>query len=239
MARAKPPYGEYWHLAAVRWDELAILSRQRALVNATARKLVALKPRYLPIEEKTGVPWYVIAVLHERESGANFSRQLAQGDPLDRQSIHRPISGPFNTFEESAVWALDHDHFNKVIDWRLEKILYFCEAWNGWGYWMYHYPTPSPYVWGATNIQEVGKYIADGVWSSTEWDTQLGCAALLYQMSSFDKSIKFVRETPEGTPGDAAPPIPPPTPRGANKPVTPEPSAWSRFFKVVFDWLKS
>lgn len=224
MTARPPTYGEYWPLAAGRWNSLQLLSAQLNEVKIVARKLVNLKHRYEPIASLTGVPWYVIAVLHERESGCNFDRQLAQGDPLDQVAVHEPHCGPFASFSDSAVWALSHEGFDKVIDWRIEKILYHCEDWNGWGYWLYHPDVPSPYVYGATTIQKAGKYIGDGVWSATTWDTQLGCAALLYQMSRMDLTIRFARET---HPGGVAPPIP----RG-KPPAVAEP--WYRRF---FNWL--
>ncbi len=241
-----PSYRDYWPLAAKRWSNLTLRPSQAAEILATAKKLCggAYKPRYQAIANTTGVPWYVIAVLHERESGANFNRQLAQGDPLNRRSTNEPISGPFATFAASAEWALAHDHLNKVIDWRIEKILYWCEAWNGWGYWTNHPGTPSPYVWGGTSVQKSGKYIADHVWSSTAWDTQLGCAAMLYEMAKVDPSIKFVRETPEGIPVDAAPPVSPPTPNAARKPIPPPPTVVTTATKVsapsrFWHWLTS
>jgi hypothetical protein len=65
-------------------------------------------------------------------------------------------------------------------------------------------------VWGATNIQVPGKYIADHVWSSTATDTQLGCAAMLAVLMRLDPSIKPKRETAIGEP-IPVPPIPPPS----------------------------
>jgi lysozyme family protein len=32
----------------------------------------------------TGVPWFVVAALHERESGADFATYLGNGEPLNR-----------------------------------------------------------------------------------------------------------------------------------------------------------
>lgn len=241
-----PTYGSYWPLAGQRWDHLMLRANQAAEVTATARKLIGYKTRYQSIEKLTGVPWWLVAVLHERESGANFNTQLAQGDPLHQRSHNEPISGPFNTFEDSAVWALAHDHLNKAIDWRIEKALYFSELWNGWGYWMYHPSCPSPYVWGATSVQKAGKYIRDGVWSSSAWDTQIGTAAMLFEMAKLDPTIKFVRESPEGTKGDAAPPIPPPTPNGAKKTKAPPmvtrtgvPAASKGLFARFWAWVNS
>jgi hypothetical protein len=65
-------------------------------------------------------------------------------------------------------------------------------------------------VWGATNIQVPGKYIADHVWSSTAMDNQLGCAAMLAALMRLDPSIKPKRETAIGADEEAivVPPAP-------------------------------
>src|SRR5688572_12086151 len=72
-----------------------------------AKRLHAAKARYQAVAAKAGVPWFVIAVIHQRESSQNFARSLAQGDPWDRVSTHVPKGrGPFNSWEEAAIDAL-------------------------------------------------------------------------------------------------------------------------------------
>ena len=61
---------------------------------------------------------------------------------------------------------------------------------NGVGYEVYH-AEPSPYDWGATNIEQRGKYSGDGVFAANMWDTQIGCAAMLKAMMGLDASITF------------------------------------------------
>ena len=204
---AAPKYSARWPVDARLWDACETRANRTGEVAGVAKRLFSNKARYVNIEKKTKVPWWVIAALHERESGGRFDRQLAQGDPLNRRSTNEPISGPFATFEDSAVWALHHDGLDKVIDWRIEKALYYAEGYNGWGYAMYHPNTPSPYIWGASTVQKPGKYVADGVWSSTKMDEQVGVAVMWKALADFDKTIKFVRETPLGigTPGQTAP----------------------------------
>ena len=81
----------------VRGDEFA----------AVARKLVAARSRYQIVAARTGVPWFVIAVIHQRESSQNWSASLAQGDPWNRISTHVPKGrGPFKSWEDAAVDAL-------------------------------------------------------------------------------------------------------------------------------------
>ena len=203
-----PTYRSMWPIYAKRWDQMVVKPEKASTVAAIAKRILTNKARYAKIEKSTGVPWFMVAVLHERESSQSWNTQLAQGDPLNAVSIHVPRGrGPFNTFEDSAYDALVNlKQYDKVIDWRLEKILYYCEKYNGWGYWQYHNAVPSPYIWSMTNVQKPGKYVADGQWDGTADDKQVGCAILLSALADFDKSIKFVRETEDG------PTKPPPDP---------------------------
>src|SRR2546421_7580255 len=90
---------------ARRWAD-AKLTRNFASVAAHLVSPVA-KARYQAVEAKTGVPWFVIAVIHERESSQDWTGSLAQGDPWNRVSVHVPAGrGPFKSWEEAAVDAL-------------------------------------------------------------------------------------------------------------------------------------
>jgi lysozyme family protein len=192
LARVSPSYRQKWPVYAAQWDA-AELTRQ-AVTQATCERLIAAKDRYRKISAATGVPWHMVAALHNRESNQSWSRSLAQGDRWDRVSVHVPAGrGPFASFEEAAVDALATlKGYHKIIDWRLEKILYYCEVYNGW---VYHWRgLPSPYLWAATTQQARGKFIADGKFDAHTMDQQLGCAALLKCMAAMDSSIKFVRE---------------------------------------------
>lgn len=190
MAKA-PTYRSRWPVYAAQWDEMQITRPKE--VASVAKRLFAAKARYAAVEQVTGVPWYMIAAIHERESGQRWDRSLAQGDRWDRVSVNVPAGrGPFASWEAAAIDALQIDGLTRVIDWRLEKTIYFWEKYNGWGY--HSHGLPSAYVWGATNIQRPGKYIRDGVWSSTTMDVQIGCCAMLRAMMDLDKTIKPVRE---------------------------------------------
>ena len=193
---AIPTYRSMWPIYAGYWNTMSLSHANAPRVISACKKIVSHKSRYETAQRSTGVPWYMIGCLHMRESSLNFTTQLAQGDPLNRVSTHVPAGrGPFATWEAGARDALVVlKGYNRVIDWRLEKILYYCENYNGWGYWRYHNMIPSPYVWGATSIQRPGKYIADGQWSSTAWDTQIGCAIMIRVISQMEK-FTLTRET--------------------------------------------
>src|SRR5450631_3672478 len=75
--------------------------------STVARRLLAAKARYQTVAARTGVPWFVIAVIHEREASQDWAGSLAQGDPWNRVSVHVPAGrGPFRSWEEAAVDAL-------------------------------------------------------------------------------------------------------------------------------------
>jgi lysozyme family protein len=192
VAAVPPSYRSKWPTYSRQWD--AMLITRVARVRAVAKRLHAAKDRYLKIEKATGVPWWMVAVIHERESSQNWSRSLAQGDPWNRVSVHVPGGrGPFRSWEEAAIDALATlKRLHKITDWRLEKVLYQLERYNGWGY---HWrDLASPYLWGGTTIQQRGKFVADGKFSPTRMDGQLGCAGMIYAMMDLDPSIQPIRE---------------------------------------------
>lgn len=206
-----PTYGSRWPVYAEQWDnmERTRLSETRK----TANRLLSYKDKYLAVEAKTKVPWYMIACIHQRESTADFTTQLAQGDPLGQVSTHVPKGqGPYygeDAWERAALIALEDVGLTKVIDWRLEKIIYYWEKYNGWGY--FNHGVPSAYVWAASNQYTSGKYVSDGVWSPSAVDQQLGCAAILKTLMELDNTIQPIRETKEDVPIEPIIPLVPPT----------------------------
>jgi lysozyme family protein len=163
----------------------------------TAKSLVTAKSRYQSVEGRTGVPWFVIAVIHERESSQNWLANLAQGDPWNRVSVHVPAGrGPFQSWEDAAVDALDDGapYLARNKDWSIGETLTRLEEYNGLGY--AARGVPSPYVWSGTDQYKSGKYIRDGVYDSTAVDSQPGCAGLLLAMMALDRTISFDGKMP-------------------------------------------
>lgn len=189
-------YGNKWPQYARDWDRMTIKPNRQKEFTIAAETIFAHKDIYKDIELFTTVPWYLIAILHLRESDMDFKTYLGNGDPLSRQTVNVPAGrGPFtgeHAFRDGAIDALKVDGLSSVKDWRLEKILYYCEIYNGAGYDMRG--LPSPYVWGGTNIQKAGKYVSDGRFSSSAWDGQPGCAAILKTLMAVDPSIVLKRE---------------------------------------------
>lgn len=173
---------------AARWAD-AELRRNFATV---AQHLVNSKDRYQAVSLKTGVPWYFIAVVHERESSQDWTGSLAQGDPWNKVSVHVPAGrGPFKSWEEAAVDALVNcaPYAARNKDWSIGGTLTMLEQYNGLGY--ASRGRPSPYIWSGTNQYVSGKYVRDGVYDPNAVDSQLGCAGLLLSMAAIDRSITF------------------------------------------------
>lgn len=191
-------YGRKWREYAEQWDRMKIKPTREAEFRRAAVYAFENRQQYIAIEGATGVPWAMIAVIHRRESNAQdhhgnplFTSYLGNGQPLARRTTIEPIGrGPFHSFEEGAVDALEYDKLTLVKEWRLEKVLYYLQLFNGFG----HNEIPSPYLWAGTNIQMPGKYIRDHVWDPTVMDKQLGCAGVLKTIMEIDPSVIFVRE---------------------------------------------
>ena len=189
----------------VLWKIAKILPSRQTEVNEVAERLCAesAKVRYQEIEKATNVPWFVIAVIHEREASQDFTKQLGQGDPLNQISRHVPRGmGPYfdhpndpplhDAFYRCAVDTLENSspYAARWKDWTAGGALTLLVLYNGTGYFDYHH-MPSPYDWGATDQERYGKYTSDGHFSATAWDTQIGCAAMLKAMMVIDPTIKF------------------------------------------------
>lgn len=173
---------------AKRWSS-AKLTRSSEF-NPVAKRLVAAKARYQVVEKQTGVPWFFIAVAHERESSQNWNGSLAQGDPWNRVSVHVPAGrGPFSSWEAAAVDALVNctPYAARNEDWSAGGLLTMLEQYNGLGY--ASKGIPSPYVWSGTDQYKSGKYVADGKFDASVVDKQLGCAGLLFVMMALDPTI--------------------------------------------------
>jgi uncharacterized protein (TIGR02594 family) len=157
-------------------------SRQQETDAACAR-IEAAKHRYVAMSDKTGVPWYVIGLLHHMESGCNFERHLHNGDPLTARTVQvpagRPAAAPADgrryTWEESAEDALLD--LRSQSAWSIERLLFHAERYNGWGY--RTRTLPSAYLWSGSNLYEKGKFVRDGVFDPEAKSDQLGVATVL------------------------------------------------------------
>jgi lysozyme family protein len=167
---------------------------------------------------KTGVPIAWAAASFEREASSNFYLSPAQGDPLSRMSFHVPRGlGPYpRPGREGSAWtqaqedAYRIDHLDLVgeANWIIERALYEGEVFNGFGPRMHGRQTG--YLYSGTSIYTGGKYVADGVWSSTEDDKQLGIVPMMLRIIQLRPQLTFVGAHPVSAPTDVvAPPLVP------------------------------
>lgn len=176
------------------WAKMKVLDSHIGALDHVAARLVApaAKARYEGVQKSTGVPWFVIAVIHEREASQSWGANIAQGDPYSRRSVHVPAGrGPFSSWEAAAFDALVHcaPYAARWKDWSAGGALTLLEEYNGLGY--ARRGLPSPYIWASSNQYKGGKYVSDGHFDPHAWDTQLGCAPMLNRMMLKDKSITF------------------------------------------------
>lgn len=153
------------------------------------------RARYAQIEaaRRNGVPWFVVAALHERESSQNFGRHLHEGSPLTGRTKYvpkgRPKTGsPPYRWEVSAIDALYtlKDLENQVPDWKrsVNKAVDHLERYNGTGYRRYHPEVGvSPYLASGSQLYRGGKYVADGRFSAAAVDKQIGVLTLIKRMA--------------------------------------------------------
>lgn len=164
------------------YDSMIVSPDKITKAAALAAKMVLNKSRYEAVANALNIPWYVVSVIHYRESSNSFNRHLHNGDPLTAKTTHvpkgRPLIGdPPYSWEESAVDALTMQRLNKITDWSIENTLLALERYNGMGY--KKKGLPSPYLWSWSNNYKAGKYVADGKFDPHVKDAQCGVAVLL------------------------------------------------------------
>lgn len=198
FSELKPEY-------AYLWKNMVIKADKSAAVTSIANRLIASKDRYLPVADKTGVPWHVIAALHERESGADFSTYLGNGQPLSRKTTETPKGrGPFKTWEDGAIDALKVDGLDKITDWSPERACFEAEIYNGFGY--RGQGINSPYLWSFTNHYTRGKYTETpkrSIFRAALVDAQCGVVPILKRIMELDPSARLGGPLPpiQPTPG--------------------------------------
>ena len=189
------------------------LMRQILEIKAVGDKIIKNKLRYELIGNRTGVPWYLIGLLHNAESGGNFSKHLHNGDPLTGRTINEPPGRPkFNPgngslppsarnpykFEESAIDAINYMKAKNAAwqqvgnNYDIPAILYLMEAYNGFGYMNLRNPINTPYLWSYTDHYTKGKYVADRKYDPNAVSKQPGLAPVLeYILNTEKKKVGF------------------------------------------------
>lgn len=146
----------------------------KVFIEYTDNEYGAITREYFPVD--------LMFALHFRESSLDFKGVLHNGERIlgtGRKTKLVPSGrGPFLTWEEAAIDALMLKKAMFPREWTLASKLEFAEKFNGLGY--RNTSEFSPYVFAGTNFHdETGKYVADGKYSSTAPEKQLGVAAIL------------------------------------------------------------
>ncbi len=204
---------------ATLWQAMHIRPERVAEIKYIYGKITnpVSKARYQSVATSTGVPWYVIGIIHNLEASLRFDCHLHNGDPLTDRTKHvpknRPPGGtpPF-TWEESAKDAIEFDGLTNISNWSVERIAFELEKYNGFGYRNNHPHIKSPYLWSFSTIYSSGKYIEDGSWSEQAVSSQCGGMAMLRYM--VDQGAIVV-------PSEGTAPQPEPVPPAPDVPVFP------------------
>ena len=171
--------------AGKRFFNCEVRMNKLAETKTKADTLLADESRYQVVEKETGIPWWIVGVIHQMESGGLFDRHLHNGDSLIDRTIHvpsgrpitKPLAGVFPyTWEESAADAIK-GFYLKCPVWDAGHAMIYLEAYNGLGY--RKHGVVSPYVWSFTTAYTSGKFIADGSFDPLAVSGQVGAAAIL------------------------------------------------------------
>lgn len=178
------------------WDGALVLPKAKAAAGVAAKRILANRSRYEEVERATGVPWEFVAILHDREASGSFAGVLHNGEKIlgtGRKTAKVPKGrGPFTTWLEAAVDALRIKGLDKLGEWSVERCLYECERFNGFGY--RYRRLPSAYLWAGTSVYRGGKFVADGKFDPAAQDAQLGVAATMRALMVAAPSITFARD---------------------------------------------
>ena len=157
------------------WGTFKVTPEGRIKALPFCRLYLSNLKKYQYIEAQTGVPSWVVAGLHMRESGMDFDCNLMNGEPINRVTRLVPKGrGPWSSWERSAVDALEFDSLAHRLPtfWSIDNVLDIVEKYNGLGYRKRN--VPSPYLWAGTTKYSIGKYTADGVYNPAAIDKQAG-----------------------------------------------------------------
>lgn len=170
----------------------------RSLILDTVSAIaITNKDLYSQVEKKTKVPWPIIAAIHFRESGQNFSTHLHNGDPLTARTLHapmgRPLAGspPF-TWDESACDVFTG--FWRPKAWDIGGCLQFMERYNGMGY--QRRGVMTPYLWDYTSVYISGLFTADGEFDADAREDRPGTVSILKTLFLKGVSLDFSALSP-------------------------------------------
>jgi len=192
LSRLTPGYLKLWRTIKVTNPTAARRAAQRILRG---------KKAYKHVEAMTGVKWSVVGAIHYRESNCDFDTWLHNGDPMryrngtPRRTVNVPRNRPpdpsVDWFQGAYDALVTVEHLDGIKNYGPEHFAYASEKMNGFGYRNPRINIPSPYLWGGSNHQKRGKYVSDGHYDPSHWDTQLGCMTVLKALIEMDPEADF------------------------------------------------
>lgn len=188
--KLKPEYSQLLSMMVVRPE-----CRER--VNNVTTQILGFRSRFEEITKANAVPVVFIGPSFYREADLNFKLNPAQGWPLTSRSKIIPHNGPFPDWKTAAIAAYHLNGLDQIGagNWTWELICFYAEMFNGFGYRDFHH-MHSPYLWGGTNIQTVGKYTNDGQFDAEHWDSQLGVIPLAKRMAEIMPELAITGAIP-------------------------------------------
>jgi lysozyme family protein len=170
-----PPFSEI--VKTIKIDDNRLME-----VKTVCAKFETSKARYKVVAEACNFPIDLLFALHYRESSLNFLGVLHNGERIlgtgQKTKLVPAGRGPFKTWEEAAIDAINMKKGIFPEVWNFETKLIFAERFNGLGYRKTR--EYSPYVFAGTNFHdETGKYVRDGKFDASAPEKQLGVASLI------------------------------------------------------------
>jgi lysozyme family protein len=141
------------------WDTMTVRAEWTSEIERAAQGVLRSKAEYRTVEAMTGVPWFVVGLIHSMESGGDFKTHLHNGDPLSARTCNipagRPSTGspPF-IWSETAADAVRYSKLDQVSEWS-------CE----------------------------GKFVLDNVWDPNAVSKQVGCMPIFHRLMTLDPFI--------------------------------------------------
>ncbi len=169
------------------FESAEVNPQKLTLIDNRVQVILRNKEQYSLVEERSAIPWWCVAAIHNLESSLNFHTHLHNGDPLTSRTVHvprgRPVAPPASgnfpyVWYESALDALQGRERPEV--WDLNGCLGFLERYNGLGY--REHRVNSPYLWSFTSAYTTGLFVFDGQFSPSLVSEGIGAAALLKVM---------------------------------------------------------
>lgn len=166
------------------FDAAVISPAKAGMAQHQAGLLAAYRASYQPLQERLGIPWYFVGLIHCLECNFNFGTHLHNGDTLMHRTVRVPagrptadVADPPFAWLTSAMDALVMLGFQTQTDWSLAAMLYRLERYNGFGY--RRRGLASPYLWSFSDRYSRGKFVSDGKYDPDAVSAQCGAAVVL------------------------------------------------------------